>query len=746
MRCKSLTTLAIPSLAALLALSACDGGRGVPVDNHPSNNSGKDGGTQNNNNDGGTTQGDAGTTGTNGTPCADGRVLCNGRCVNTTDDARHCGMCNHGCMTGQVCTSTLGNAPQCHTVAACTGSECTGFSYCDIGSRSCTPGCVRDEQCGNNETCNLNIHDCDCKSGFHRCNGLCVSDNDVATCGGSCSPCATDPNGTASCSNGQCQLSCSNGTQTCGQRCTPPNDPAACGPSCTVCPGDAHGQATCDGTSCGLQCQSGFHVCGNTCVPNTAVASCGNSCDACPTDQNGTASCDGNSCQVACNQGYRLCNGACAQCPNVASTTCDGNDCIASPCQQNQELCGPSCVNCPSNTGVNAFMCNGNNQCVISSCQSGYLLCNNLCSQCPSGGSVSATGCGSGGQCEATACADNSRFCPSGCCGLTDGQITFGLAEFGIKMAVAANGDVHALFENRSGSDYGLHHAVRSQGASSFTEDTVVLHDQNGNSPEIYDFAVDGTTVHAAYVREDGNFNRTLIYTVKEAGGSWTETPFNDPVQPVTIRVRARNGKVYLAFREVNMQAQQQIVVGINSGGQWSAMFFVSPIYDIYGYDLAIDPTNDLPVLAVSTSERVQVVHFDSDGTPSSATIETILPERSDPSLAVDATGTVHVVYSAGSIKYTRGTTSFTPQNLASGQTISRLRVDGMGHAHILYGSNPMSGLSFSEFDGQGFRTVNLPLLHRPNFHDDSDFDLDSSGAPIFGYTLYDAPDIRWLH
>lgn len=717
-------------LCAALWGAACDNGR-VPSSNNGPNNNNNTGA------DGGVGAADSGTsTGVNGTPCADGRVLCNGKCVDTSDDARHCGMCNRSCAAGNVCTSSQA-APHCVAVSNCPTNECTGFAYCDIGSQRCMPGCVRDDQCGSNETCNLETHDCDCRAGHHRCGGICVPDDTVNTCGGRCDPCPSDPNGSASCDQGQCKLNCGSGFQACGERCSRPDDPAACGPSCTACPGDPHGRATCDGTSCGMACETGFHLCGTTCVADTAVSSCGARCDACPTDPNGAASCNGVDCTISCSQGYRLCNGACAQCPNVNNTTCDGASCIASPCQGNQELCGVSCVTCPNPTGVAGFQCNGTS-CEIASCQTDYLLCGGLCAPCPTGAAVAATACGAAAQCEATACTPNNRFCPSGCCAMADAQLAQGSAEKGVRAVLASNGDLHVLYEDRSGSPYGLRYGVRTA-AGQWSTEVLTMNDE----PQFFDLAVEGTTVHVFYIHETGTFDRELVYATKSAGGSFTSTPFTDPVELQPVHVRARGGLVFLAFVAANQQGTDDVLVAWNDGSGWGADSVT--MTRVRSTDLAIDPTNGNPVVVVAGQEigdEVRVVRFGT--TPAPMTVERVRADG-QPQVAVDANGTIHVAYAAGGIRYASGTTSFSPRALTGGTVVAELEVDGMGRPHILYGDDVAQGMSYTESSGQAWRTVSLPLLRRASFMDDSDFSLDSAGAPTFVYSLNGSFEVRFM-
>jgi hypothetical protein len=87
------------------------------------------------------------------------------------------------------------------------------------------------------------------------------------------------------------------------------NDTATCGQSCTPCPTIPNGGATCDGKSCALFCGIGYHLCNNNvCRLNNDVASCGNRCDPCPTVPDGEPVCDYNErCALLCRNGSLNC-------------------------------------------------------------------------------------------------------------------------------------------------------------------------------------------------------------------------------------------------------------------------------------------------------------------------------------------------------------------------------------------------------------------------------------------------------
>lgn len=115
-----------------------------------------------------------GSTGQCASPCEAGRTLCDGTCVDTSSDPAHCGGCS-ACPTGNLCE----NGSCVQPPEDCRQEPCSGFSYCDLGTGQCLPGCASTEQCGANEVCDLAAHTCDCISNHVRCNGSCVEDDDL---------------------------------------------------------------------------------------------------------------------------------------------------------------------------------------------------------------------------------------------------------------------------------------------------------------------------------------------------------------------------------------------------------------------------------------------------------------------------------------------------------------------------------------------------------------------------------------
>ncbi len=262
--------------------------------------------------------------------CEPGQAYCSDECVDLKSDPLNCGSCSNRCADGQVCVNYVCQAQP----GDCPDYQCPGRSYCDTDSGKCLPGCNDDSQCTGGKTCNADSHACACSDEQHVCGGQCVQSDAVQTCGDRCQPCATDPNGTASCVDGACQLACKSGYKLCNGTCAAcPQDATetvcngdqcvanacgqgarACQGQCVSCPSDPNMQSTeCDGAQCVLStCTSGYHVCGGACVSGDSVDHCGDSCQACPTDPNGTASCDRQTCHLQCNAGaHRCANGCC---------------------------------------------------------------------------------------------------------------------------------------------------------------------------------------------------------------------------------------------------------------------------------------------------------------------------------------------------------------------------------------------------------------------------------------------------
>jgi len=280
--------------------------------------------------------------------CPGGRFLCGDRCVDTSSHPAHCGRCDQPCNPGQVC-----EASSCKTVGDCSTAGCSGFSYCDLGTGQCKPGCTSDSQCDQtrHEECDPALHDCVCSGGYDRCEGQCVSTSSPAD-----HPCATgyycDFNSghciagcdfdsqcgaNAHCSNHGCV--CDTAHHLCGTDCVSDHSPESCGTRCTPCADPPNAAATCDGTDCGYACLVGYHDCGGSCVSNDSTQHCGAMCDPCDEPDNGAATCDGSSCGFDCDQGYVPC-GPVSCCEHCTTVGCTG----LTWCDETSGLCEEGCA------------------------------------------------------------------------------------------------------------------------------------------------------------------------------------------------------------------------------------------------------------------------------------------------------------------------------------------------------------------------------------------------------------------
>jgi len=156
-----------------------------------------------------------------------------------------------------------------------------------------------------------------CDTGFHACGELCLSNNDVASCGTSCNHCPTPEYARAACTAGVCSFTCNTGFRMCNGLCTDGNDVRACGPSCVACPVPNNGTASCTAGVCGATCNPGYHRCGEACVGDETPEGCGGRCTPCPSPENGDAVCVGGACSITCDPGYDRSLGRCVPRPRL---------------------------------------------------------------------------------------------------------------------------------------------------------------------------------------------------------------------------------------------------------------------------------------------------------------------------------------------------------------------------------------------------------------------------------------------
>lgn len=178
--------------------------------------------------------------------CPDGYEACDGECFNLQNDARHCGSCERACANNEECKAAV-----------------------------CQPVCP---------------------AGQHVCNGVCVSDAALETCGSLCTPCPQVAGGIATCDG-----------KMCGAICDP--NRRFCGGACADCP---TGGVKCMGAQCvSSGCPAGQHLCNGECVDENG-GSCGDSCLSCPMPPaNGFQVCLNGGCEFLCRTGNRPCASGC---------------------------------------------------------------------------------------------------------------------------------------------------------------------------------------------------------------------------------------------------------------------------------------------------------------------------------------------------------------------------------------------------------------------------------------------------
>ena len=196
------------------------------------------------------------------------------------------------------CTNLFANGSGACTTAAATPNGACTVSSCNTGfhpvSNACAPN--TNTACGSPPvdctaianavaTCDVAAGTCTvtCNTGFHSFNGGCEA-NTNTTCGAARTNCTTvfsDGTGVCDTASGTCAFTgCINGFHLCSGSCVSNNSVDHCGASCSACATDPNGFATCNGTSCGIACNGGFNDCNGACAPDS-LSVCGEACADC---------------------------------------------------------------------------------------------------------------------------------------------------------------------------------------------------------------------------------------------------------------------------------------------------------------------------------------------------------------------------------------------------------------------------------------------------------------------------------
>ncbi|RMG95783.1 MAG: hypothetical protein D6705_12825 [Deltaproteobacteria bacterium] len=134
--------------------------------------------------------------GTAGGGCPEGRIDCDGVCIDPSADPLHCGACGRACGGGEVCVQGACEDP-------CDGACDEVLEVCEAGT-------------------------CTCREGFVRCGGECV---DPRTDGEHCGGCNVSCDGDRVCNDGSCVAGgCPTPLEECEGGCVDlQDDPLHCG-------------------------------------------------------------------------------------------------------------------------------------------------------------------------------------------------------------------------------------------------------------------------------------------------------------------------------------------------------------------------------------------------------------------------------------------------------------------------------------------------------------------------------------
>jgi hypothetical protein len=346
--------------------------------------------------------------------CGVGFRNCGGACV-PVDDVHNCGACGHDCggLANIVPSSATCDAGTCRFTCASDFGNCDSVpdNGCEADLRAnpncglCGTTCPAGMVCGATGAgygCSVS-----CASATPTlCGSTCVDTNsNAANCGACGNACpAPSSNGSASCVGGSCTIVCAGGYHACNGQCVSDAAVTSCGSACIACPIPANSTATCNGISCGFTCVPGFGDCD------------GNAANGCEQALDVSAHC--GSCATACATTTPLCQQttpgvyAC-----VSSCTAGGACNPANPCQSGTISCStgaPVCV--PTSNYPVGSACRGGGGVCDSTATCHACVAGTACSTgnpCVYG----ATDCSLGmPQCVAAGNVSAGTMCPGGVC------------------------------------------------------------------------------------------------------------------------------------------------------------------------------------------------------------------------------------------------------------------------------------------------------------------------------------------
>ena len=374
--------------------------------------------------DGGADGGDAGKAGDAGDAGAAGTIACcNNRCVDTSIDGKHCGMCGNSCgASGACCDSTCLDIVSTPTSCGGCGIVCSNNNITTpaCGAKTCTGTC--DDGWAD---CNMNKQSDGCETDI---------DTNPAKCGGCNKVCSSSHISTPVCTSGKCTGACDGTFRDCngnkqvdGCEIDISNDKLNCGGCDNVC-SNANIAPSCTGGVCDGLCNGGYKDCNNNklvdgCEKHISgmgadVDNCGDCGVVCSTNHIATPTCNG-ACNGACDTGF----GDCDNNKTVAGNGCETNVFTDA---NNCGTCGTKC----STNHVPAVCSNvgGVGKC-SGACDSGWGDCNTnkQSDGCETDTTRDSSNCGT---C-AKVCAAGSRKCDASNCvagskyGVTTSPATF---------------------------------------------------------------------------------------------------------------------------------------------------------------------------------------------------------------------------------------------------------------------------------------------------------------------------------